>query len=91
MILSIRVIKWIRKDANALEINQATEYFKSKNVICKIVYDNRPEYGDFIAVFGYGELSRSDIANVIENNNLACMFFEGAIRENANKKKVSHL
>ena len=61
-------------------------YFKSKNVICKIVRDNRPEYGDFIAVFGYGELTRGQIVKKIAENNLLCMFFEQSIREDLYNK-----
>jgi hypothetical protein len=69
-------------------INNVLEYFKKNEVKCKKVEDNRPEYGDFIAIFGYGKLTRNEIAKEIKDNNLLCMFFEGAIRQNEyNKKK----
>lgn len=67
-------------------IEKALEYFKSKNVRCKIVRDSRPEYGDFIAVFAYGELTREEIVEKIAENNLLCMFFESSIREDLYKK-----
>lgn len=56
-------------------IEQVLEYFKSKNVRCKIVRDNRPEYGDFIAIFSYGDMTREQIVNKIKENNLLVMFF----------------
>jgi hypothetical protein len=69
-------------------INKVLEYFGTNEVICKKVEDNRPEYGDFIAIFGYGKLTRQEIAKEIKDNNLLCMFFEGTIRQDAyNKKK----
>ena len=68
-------------------IEKVLAYFKSKNVICKIVRDNRPEYGDFIAVFGYGELTRGQIVEQIRENDLACMFFEDSIREEEHNKR----
>lgn len=69
-------------------INNTLEYFKKNEVICKKVEDNRPQYGDFIAVFGYGKLTRKEITKEIKDNNLLCMFFEGTIRQNEyNKKK----
>lgn len=64
------------------------EYFKKNEVICKKVEDNRKDYGDFIAIFGYGKLTRKDIVAKIKDNNLSCMFFEASIREDEyNKKK----
>jgi hypothetical protein len=69
-------------------INNVLEYFKKNEVICKKVEDNRVEYGDFIAIFGYGKLTRKEIVKEIKDNNLLCMFFEGAIRQDEyNKKK----
>ena len=67
-------------------IEKTLEYFKSKNVRCKIVRDSSPEYGDFIAVFAYGELTREEIVEKIAENNLSCMFFESSIREDLYKK-----
>ena len=60
-------------------IEKVLECFKCKNVRCKIVRDDRPDYSDFIAIFGYGELSREEIVEQIASNNLMCMFFESAI------------
>lgn len=67
-------------------IEQVLEYFKSKNVRCKIVRDNRPEYGDFIAIFSYGDMTREQIVNKIKENNLLVMFFESSIREDIFRK-----
>jgi hypothetical protein len=69
-------------------MENALEYFKKNEVKCKKVEDNREDYGDFIAIFGYGKLTRNEIVKKIKDNNLSCMFFEGAIREDEfNKKK----
>lgn len=62
-------------------------YFKENEVKCKKVEDNRKDYGDFIAIFGYGKLTRKEIVKKIKDNNLLCMFFEGAIREDNWSKK----
>ena len=70
-------------------IDKVLEYFKKNNVICKKVEDSRPEYGDFIAVFGYGNLTRKEIVKEIADNNLSVMFFESAIREDEYRKKHS--
>lgn len=71
-------------------IDNVLEYFKENEVKCKKVEDNRYENnsGDFIAIFGYGKLTRAEIVKEIKNNNLLCMFFEGTIRQDEyNKKK----
>ena len=70
-----------------MSLEDALAYFQRNEVKCEIVRDDRPQYGDFIAVFGYGKLTRCDIAKVIKSNNLLCMFFESAIREDEYKKK----
>lgn len=75
-------------------IEKVLEYFRSKKVRCKIIRDSRPDYGDFIAVFGYGELTREKITEKISENKLLCMFFETSIREdlyNRNNKLNWHL
>jgi hypothetical protein len=69
-------------------IDNVLEYFKNNEVRCKKVEDNRPEYGDFIAIFGYGKLTRKEIVKEIKDNNLSCMFFEGAIRQDEYNKKL---
>jgi len=66
-------------------IDKIVEYFQENGVICKKVEDTRPEYGDFIAIFGYGNLTREEIVKSIRDNNLLCIFFESAIRENERK------
>lgn len=66
-------------------IEAVLKYFQENEVICKIIRDDRPSYGDFIAVFGYGKLTRAEIVEVIKKNNLLCMFFEATIRENERK------
>lgn len=68
-------------------IDKVLGYFKKNNVICKKVEDSRPEYGDFIAVFGYGNLTRKEIVKEIADNNLSVMFFEGAIHYDEYRKK----
>lgn len=68
-------------------MEEVLNYFKENEVICKKVEDDREDYGDFIAIFGYGKLTRAEIVDRIKNNNLSCMFFEGAIREDAHKRK----
>lgn len=68
-------------------IDKVLAYFKQNDVICKKVKDSRPEYGDYIAVFGYGNLTREEIVKEIADNNLSVMFFEGAIHEDEYRKK----
>lgn len=72
-------------------IEQVCNYFKTKNVRCKIVRDDRPEYGDFIAIFGYGELTRKEIVEKIAENGLLVMFFETSIREDLHEKHMKSL
>lgn len=67
-------------------IEKVLEYFKSKKVRCKIVRDDRPEYGDFIAIFAYGELTREQIVEKIRENDLSVMFFESSIKEDIYSK-----
>ena len=66
-------------------INKVLEHFKENEVKCKKVED---KYGDFIAIFGYGKLTRTEIVKEIKNNNLLCMFFEGSIRQDKYNKKT---
>jgi hypothetical protein len=68
-------------------LDKVLEYFKNNEVKCKNVEDNRAEYGDFIAIFGYGKLTRKDIVKTIKENDLLCMFFEGVIRQDEYNKK----
>lgn len=70
-------------------IDKVLAYFKQNEVICKKVKDSRSEYGDFIAVFGYGNLTREEIVNEIAGNNLQVMFFESAIHKDEYRKKHS--
>lgn len=67
-------------------MDEALEYFKKNGVKCKKVDD-----GDhsFIAVFGYGKLTRKEIVKVIRERDLLCMFFEGAIREDERSKRLA--
>jgi len=69
-------------------IDNILKYFKKNEVICKKVEDNRVGYGDFIAIFGYGKLTRKEIVKEIKENNLSCMFFEGAIRQDEYNKTI---
>ena len=68
-------------------IEKVAEFFKSHEVKCKVVRDNRQDYGDFIAIFSYGELTREKIVNEIKENRLYCTFFEESIREDLYKRK----
>lgn len=72
-------------------IDEVIKYLKQNNVRCKKVEDDREDYGDFIAIFGYGNLTREDIVKKIADNDLSCMFFEQGIRENeySKRKKAS--
>ena len=68
-------------------IDKVVKYLKENNVPCKKVEDDREDYGDFIAIFGYGDLTRNDIVKQIADNDLSCMFFEGSIREDEYSKR----
>lgn len=68
-------------------IDNVLNYFKENGVKCKKVEDNREDYGDFIAIFGYGKLTRKEIVKEIKDNDLLCMFFEGTIREDEWNKR----
>ncbi len=71
-------------------IDTVVKYLQENNVRCKKVEDDREDYGDFIAIFGYGDLTREDIVKQIADNNLSCIFFECSIREdeyNGGRKK----
>jgi len=72
-------------------IDTVVRHLQENNVRCKKVEDDREDYGDFVAIFGYGDLTREDIVKEIADNNLSCMFFEGSIREDkySKRKKVS--
>ena len=69
-------------------IDTVVKYLKENNVPCKKVEDDGGDYGDYIAIFGHGDITRKDIVKQIADNNLSCMFFEGSIRENEYKKKA---
>lgn len=71
------------------ELEKALAYFKAHGVRCKIVEDNREDYCDFIAVFGYGNLTRKQIVDVIREKDLSVMFFEKSIREDEYKKRMA--
>ena len=68
-------------------MDNVLKYFKENEVICKKVEDDREDYGDFIAIFGYGNLTRQEIVTKIKENDLMCIFFESSIREDEFKKK----
>lgn len=70
-------------------IDTVVKYLQENNVRCKKVEDDREDYGDFIAIFGYGDLAREDIVKQIADYNLSCIFFECSIREDEyNKQKA---
>jgi len=68
-------------------IDNVLKFFKENEVRCKKVEDNRKECGDFIAIFGYGKLTRKEIVQQIKDHDLLCMFFEDSIRQNEYKNK----
>lgn len=68
-----------------MTIEKILNYFKENQVICKKVKGYGKGCHDFIAIFGYGKLTREEIVECIRKNNLLCMFFEEAIRENNSK------
>ena len=72
-------------------IDNVLKYLKNNEVICKKVEDNRIEYGYFIAIFGYGKLTRKEIVKEIKDNNLLCMFFEGIIRQDEYNKNIQQV
>lgn len=45
-------------------IDTVVRHLQENNVRCKKVEDDREDYGDFIAIFGYGDLTREDIVYV---------------------------
>jgi hypothetical protein len=70
-------------------MDEVLKYFKDNEVRCKKVEDNREDYGDFIAIFGYEKLTRNEIVAKIKENNLSCMFFEASIREDEYNKRIA--
>lgn len=71
-----------------MTINETVKYFKEHGVKCKKIEDDRPEYGDFIAIFSYGDLGEENIMKCIADNNLLCIQFKQAIYENERKKMM---
>ena len=69
-----------------MNIDETVKYFQSHGVKCKKVEDDSPEYGDFIAIFSYGDLGDDKIMEHIRENNLLCIQFKSAIYENERKK-----
>ena len=69
-----------------MNIDETVKYFQSHGVKCKKVEDDSPEYGDFIAIFSYGDLGNDKIMEHIRENNLLCIQFKSAIYENERKK-----
>lgn len=67
-------------------MDKVLKYFIENEVRCKKVEDER---GDFIAIFGYGRLTRQQIVDEIRDNDLSCMFFESSIREDIYKRKIT--
>lgn len=61
------------------------EYFNQNEVKCKVIETRNNE--PCIAIFGYGNLTRVEIAKSISDNNLLCMFFEGCIRKDEERKR----
>lgn len=68
-------------------MEEVLKYFKEHGVKCKKIEDNREDYCDFIAVFGYGNLTRKQIVDAIKEKDLSVMFFEQSIREDEYKKR----
>lgn len=70
-----------------MSIDEAVAYFKENGAKCKKVEDDSPEYRDYIAIFSFGNMTRREMVEVIASNDLACIFFESAIREDEYRKK----
>lgn len=71
-----------------MTINETVKYFKEHGVKCKKIEDDRPEYGDFIAIFSYGDLGEANIMKCIADNNLLCIQFKQSIYEDERKKMM---
>lgn len=71
-----------------MTINETVKYFKEHGVKCKKIEDDRPEYGDFIAIFSYGDLGEANIIKCIADNNLLCIQFKQSIYEDERKKMM---
>lgn len=76
--------RWLTRDNT---IDDVIKYFQNHNVECKKVKDNRPEYGDFIALFSYGDLGREEVFKIIKENNLLCIEMKSAIYKNEKEKR----
>lgn len=70
-----------------MTIDETVEYFKAHGVKCKKVEDDDPDYGDFIAIFSYGDLGEGEVMKCIADNNLLCIQFKQAICENERKNR----
>lgn len=73
-----------------MTIDETVEYFKEHGVKCKKVEDDDLDYGDFIAIFSYGDLGEKEVMKCIADNNLLCIQFKQAIRENERKKRAQN-
>ena len=69
-----------------MTIDETVKYFKAHGVKCKKVEDDRPEYGDFIAIFSYGDLGEKEVMKCIADNNLLCIQFKQAIYKNERRE-----
>lgn len=76
------------KKNKRMDIDEAVDFFQKQGVRCKKVEDDRPDCRDFIAIFGFGNLSREEVVKVLEENGLLCIFFEKSIREERRKKMI---
>lgn len=73
-----------------MTIDETVKHLQAHGVKCKKVEDDRPEYGDFIAIFSYGDLGEGDIMKCIAENNLLCIQFKSSIYESERKKMVKN-
>ena len=69
-------------------LDSVVGYFIANGVKCRRIEDNRIGMSDFIAIFGLGNLTRKEIVDKIKENDLALMFFEGAIEEEKRNRKA---
>jgi len=69
-------------------IDNVVRHFKESGVKCRKIEDNRIGMSDFIAIFGLGSLTRKEIVEKIKENDLALMFFEGAIEQDERNRKA---
>lgn len=70
-------------DQSDNKIFEVVEYLKTQKVECKVA-DGTPE--KFIAVFSYGDLSKTEILEIVKESDLKCIMFGSVIDKNERKR-----